>query len=424
MRLLTACAAALAIACTSASAFAADAPAPMATHVVVNDGELFDRWLRASGEVASWRSHVGSARFDVLTAGVLPNPNLTASILQLADGENANGKTTYQAQLDIPLPIFGQVSKKRAAAEALVSVVEVAVMQQLWQRASELRNAMLLRAFSDAQREILDRALVELDRIEHIVDARSGAGANSHYDVLRVRTAMAMMRASRDNAIVARDRAEATLLSLIADPSLSEAPIERRGLEGFAGPEDENTLTRLASERRPDLAFARRSARANDAIAVSQRRSVVPVPSVFVGTNVAQGPYSFSVLGGVSLPLAVFDRNQGAIGRAENDADGQRKLAATLELRIRSEVHGAWGARRAAKLALERYRSSGTAAAAELLRRAEVTYQSGAFTITELFDAYQTVWDARTQELELERQMAEAEAALEHACALFWRTAR
>ena len=38
--------------------------------------------------------------------------------------------------------------------------------------------------------------------------------------------------------------------------------------------------------------------------------------------------------------------------------------------------------------------------------------------MTELFDAYQTMWDARSQELDLERQMADAEADLERAAVL------
>ena len=53
-----------------------------------------------------------------------------------------------------------------------------------------------------------------------------------------------------------------------------------------------------------------------------------------------------------------------------------------------------------------------------MLRRAEVSYQAMKFSIADLFDAYRTMWDARSQELELERQMAVAEANLERAAVL------
>ena len=52
------------------------------------------------------------------------------------------------------------------------------------------------------------------------------------------------------------------------------------------------------------------------------------------------------------------------------------------------------------------------------MRRAEVSYQAGAFAILELLDAYHSVWDAQSQEIDLEETFAHAEADLEHAVAL------
>jgi cobalt-zinc-cadmium efflux system outer membrane protein len=152
--------------------------------------------------------------------------------------------------------------------------------------------------------------------------------------------------------------------------------------------------------------------------ASSLRRNAVPVPSLFVGGTGTAGPENFYFTAGLSIDLPIFMRNQGAIGRAENDAEAQRVLAKNLETRIRFEVLGAWRARQNAKRALDDFRAKGLAAASELMTRAEVTYQAGNFKIAELFDAYQTVWDARAQELDLERQMADSEASVERACVL------
>src|SRR5439155_22686234 len=87
---------------------------------VVRDSDWFDRWLRACPEVASCRMQVGSARFDVVTAGLLPNPNMQFSITQLVTGDNTGSKTQYTGQLAIPLPVFGQIGKRVDAAEAFV----------------------------------------------------------------------------------------------------------------------------------------------------------------------------------------------------------------------------------------------------------------------------------------------------------------
>ncbi len=205
---------------------------------------------------------------------------------------------------------------------------------------------------------------------------------------------------------------------MIADPSLTAAPIERAGLAGFVGPEDEARLVEIAFARRPDLELARRTANAQDATASALRRTAVPMPSLVLAPNLVQGPYSFGMTAGLSIALPMFDRNQGAISRAENDAAAQRDLASALAVRIRAEVGSAFRARQAAQASLDDFKTTGLAPAGELLQRAETTYQAGAFSIAELLDAYQTVWAARAEAFDLERQRADAEADVEHAAVL------
>lgn len=409
-RILAGLLVALVVACTvSAHAAAGE---------VLRDEDLFARWLRASPEVASWRAQIGSARFDAVTAGLAPNPTFSFTVTQLAAGENVNGKTSYAVQLEIPLPIFGQLALKRGAALSMVSVAELSVEVAVWQRSAEIQRAMLGRAFSSSRVAMLEANLLELDRLDGIVRKRAAAGANSAYDVLRVQTTAATMRAALANAKIERDRAESTLVALIADPSLTQAPIERAGLAGFVGPEDEARLLEVAFARRPDLELTRRSAVALDRTASAYRRSAVPMPSLFLAPSVTQGPFSLGFTAGLSMPLPLFDRNQGAVARVENDAAAQRDLSLAVAVRIRTEVTSAFRARQAAKAALGDFQREGLTPAATLLTRAETTYQAGAFSIAELFDAYRTVWDARTQALDLERQMADSEAEVEHACVL------
>jgi cobalt-zinc-cadmium efflux system outer membrane protein len=383
---------------------------------VLRDSDVYDRWLRSSPEVASWRLQVGSARFDVVTAGLIPNPNMQFGITQLVSGNNTGSKTQYTGQLTIPLPIFGQIGKRVDAAEAFVTVTEVSVRQSVWLRAGDLQASMLDRAYAAARVEQYEKNVSELSRIEGIVKTRTAAGANPEYDLLRVKTASATMQASLDSARIARDRAEATLVSLVGDNA--PAPIARQGLASFVGPEDEAQLVSIALTRRPDLELASRSAQANEALASSWRRNAVPVPSIFVAGTVGQGADNFFFTGGISIDLPTFTRNQGAIGRAVNDAEGQRTLGRALDKRIRAEVSGAWRARQTARQALDAFRTNGLVSADGLLTRAELMYQAGTMRIAELFDAYQTVWEARSQAIDLERQMAEAEAAVEHACVL------
>jgi cobalt-zinc-cadmium efflux system outer membrane protein len=337
---------------------------------------------------------------------------------QLLDGAPPDGKTGYQAQVTWPVPIFGQIGARRAAAEARVTVAETQAIATLWQRAADIQAAMVDTAFADARVVMFERNLAELDRLQGIITKRAAVGSNSTYDVLRVTTSATTVRAALTTAQTDRAEAESRLLALMAEPTLGRVHITRAGLAAFRGPLDEAALVKAALERRPDLELARRNALASTRQAESQRKDALPTPSLIAGGYVVAGPYGLQVTGGVSFPLPFFDRNQGQIGRSLADAQTNQLLGKALESRIKNEVEGSWRAREAARTSLEQFRTASLPAAAELLSRAEVTYQAGTFSIAELFDAYRTTWDARLQELQLEEQMAEAEITLERAAVL------
>lgn len=389
----------------------------------VTEDAVLTRWAARSEEVASLRAQVRGARFDVVTAALWPNPQVQLSFLGTPWGTPPDGEVNFGAQWTQPLPVFGQVPARRAAAVASLSVAEVNVGAALWSAASELQAEMVARAFADARVRLIERNLEELRRVEEIIRRRVEAGANSPYDTLRAQAARSTLRASLADATVARERAEARLVAAIADDEVTEVPITRAGLAAFRGPESLPALVELALRRRPDLELARRGERASLAAAERWRAETRWTPSVYVGAYATHAADSASVTAGLSFPVPAFDRNQGLEGRARSDADGQRRLAHALEIRVAREVTGAWNAREHARAALARFRAEGLVTGEALVRRAEVTYQTGSpggagFTVQDLFDAYRALWDARAQELDLVQTFAEAEADLERAAAL------
>ena len=419
MRLICGAAATAAVLCCGANriASAQDKP-PAAEAAPTTEDRVFERWLSKGRELDSLRTKIGAARFDIVTASVWPNPSLSLSGSYLLSGDASNGVSSFSPELTVAVPIFGQIGMRKDEATANLRVTEVEVLEEIWEKSDDVAGAMLDRAFSDAEVHEAERNLEELSRISRIVSARASAGANSVYDTLRVSTTEATFQAGLATATTERDRAEAHLLSLIAVPGLSAAPVTREGLLGFRGPENEHALTALARKRRPDLELARRGITAAQTSAARYRREVAPIPSLSIGPSFTQGPSSVSLQASISVPLPTFDRNQGIIGHALVQADGQRALAEAIEQRIGIEVHGAWQAREQARAALDRFREGGLKATDELLARAEVSYQAGTFAILDLLDAYRAVWDARAQALELEKAFAGAEAELEHAAVL------
>jgi cobalt-zinc-cadmium efflux system outer membrane protein len=396
---------------------------PAETPVASSPTELdvFKLWLRTSREITSLRAQVGEARFDVVTATLWPNPQLSLSGNIVAAGRDNPPGPLYNwgPQLNLPLPIFGQISARKREALAALAVAEVNVAAALWSRAADLEQTLVERAFADAEVAEIERNRRELDRIDAIVRTRAAAGANPRYDVLRISTTETTFRAALAAALAKRDKADAEIVALMAAPEVTQIAITRAGLAPFRGPEDEQKLVELALSRRPDLLLAERGVKAAEASASRYRAENVPIPSLQVGAYVSHDSFSVSPNAGVAITLPLFDRNQGLIGRARAEAAGDSASAEGLRARIRAEVLGAYRVRADARKALEEFRNGSLNPTAELLDRAEVSYQAGGdFSILDLLDAYRSVWEARAQELELERTFADAEADLERAAAL------
>jgi len=404
-------AAASALVVSASTAQAQDARGP-------TEEELLGRWLSSSREIEAWKTSVGAIRFEEVTARLLPNPEVGVDFVKLIGGAAPDGKYGVDAVVVVPLPVLGQIGARKAVARRNLDVAETQLLVQLWDRAGMLAALMVQRAFENERLAFAERSLSELQRMERVVQKRTAAGANGPYDLLRVKIARGQHTAKRDNARIARDQAEAKLLATLADPSLGSAPVTREGLRAFSGPEDEGALVRTALARRPDLMLARRSADAARASGDAAKKEARPIPRLNVSPYYVGGPYGFQLTFGLSMPVPLFDRNQGLVGRANEEARGNDLTAEVLTERIRAEVRGAFAARQASARALASYRAETMATAEQLMSRAEVTYEAGAFTIAELFDAYETLWNAREEDLDLERQWADAEVALEQAAVL------
>ncbi len=373
---------------------------------------VLQRWLKSSPEVAAWRTEIGASRFDVVTAGLLPNPAIEFVGSRLLAGSPPDGQLNFGANLQLPLPILGQVAARRAAARAQLSAVEAEVAWRVWERAADIRLALLDLAFMQQEQGLANARLNELESLGRIVESRSAAGVELRYDGLRITMAAAGVRSERDRRETTLLQGQGRLLALVAAKGAVAFDVRVSGLQVFFVDGSEDELVKAALEQRPDLVAAQRSVAAAEALVRRFRREVLPIPSLIAGTYVTRDVNSVSAILGLSVPLPIFDRNQGVIGRAQSQAEGHRQQVLALEARARAEVVAANASRRHAHEAMQRVRGGVLQQAADLLQRAQRAYHAGVFGITELLEAHESVWTVRTEALAAERTAFEAELAL------------
>ena len=153
-------------------------------------------------------------------------------------------------------------------------------------------------------------------------------------------------------------------------------------------------------ERNPDFVRFASEARLRDAelrLAQAQAR-----PNITVGVGVGRfnETRNTGISAGFSMPLPLFDRNQGAIREAQvrrAQTDAQREAAF---LRARAAVYGLYQELLASRTAPETLRKEALPQAQQALDQTQYGYERGRFSYLELATAQQELLDVRAALIE------------------------
>jgi cobalt-zinc-cadmium efflux system outer membrane protein len=123
------------------------------------------------------------------------------------------------------------------------------------------------------------------------------------------------------------------------------------------------------------------------------------------------------LVGGVSIPLPVFDRNRGGISAARAALEGAEARRAGAEIAADARARNARGAVDANLRRVEALEQSAIPEAAEALRLAELSYREGRATLLELLDTQESYTAARAALTDARLALALAQAELARAVA-------
>lgn len=369
------------------------------------------------------RHDVSAARADAIAAGLITNPNLSFGAQFLTHGAVTGGEEELTVMLSQTLPLSGHVGLRREAAAAAATAAEWEFASETWRLVGDLKRAYLTLGLAEARQQVLERGLVDLERVQRVLDERSRAGANPAYDRLRLDVERGSLRARLSQAEVDVVDARSLLAHAIGgETSAAGLSIGSDLPEPATPPADEGALIRAALVRRPELTAARHRVTAAELGTRAAARRYVPSPELGVGyTRFVDVPEPTGKLSGgaalvsLSLPLPIFDHGQGTIERHE----AQKRAAATrlrdVQFDIRREVERASGKLRASVAAYAGHRDHAAKDIQSVRQIAEVAYREGRATILELLDAYSSHLRVEEQAVALRGLALEAGVELEQA---------
>ena len=349
-----------------------------------------------SPRLAANRAAIDVTAADLVDARIYPNPTLSLSTTNIAQGQDTFGHSQELVGIDVPILIGGQRGHRERAAEARTAAKRAEVDVDQAKAELEIRRRFLALLGAQQKLAALGTALDDAAAVRAIVAGRQQAGAKSPYELERTDLALAALVSRREEAGTGVAAASGALAQAVGLPDW-----QLRAVGAFKPPELAASPAIALGADHPELVAgtaAQAAARSEQALAHAE---AVPTPSLQLQGFGTTDPQGIALTVGVAIPLPVFDRNQGAVARAR-----AHERAAELE-------HRATGAELAADLgralAIERARRAAVvqfeADAIERLPRvramAEASYRAGQGGIVELLDALDAITLARLRDIEL-----------------------
>lgn len=348
--------------------------------------------LRANSELAAATRELEAVEAMIVQAQARPNPEIATSI---EDTRSATQLT--KLQLNQPVELGG----KRAARINAAERSRDAASAELDTKHAEIRAAVMT-AFSDVlvaqERLRLAQASVELaQRASTAASRRVMAGKVSPVEETRAHVAEASVRVeltlSESELATARKRLAGTWGNTM--PRFERADGNLDALPPLLKLADLNS--RLAAS--PNLLRAKIEIDHRLALAEIERSQRIPDVTVTLGVQRNRDLGLNQAVLGVSIPIPVFDRNQGNLLGALHRTDKARDELSAVGIRLSNELAQAHESLNAARQEVELLQRDILPGAQSVYDAATKGFELGKFSFLEVLDAQRTSFQSQSQYL-------------------------
>jgi len=261
-----------------------------------------------------------------------------------------------------------------------------------------LRGAFVATLQAKSVLSLTKENLVYYDNVLDISRTRFSVGDIARIDLDRLELQRVQYESDVQSAEVNLRTAKIQLLTLLND----RTPIEQFDVSGLFDfndqlmPQDE--FRKIALDTRPDLKAAAEAvdkAQTDHKLAIANG-STDPILSAWYTHNSSNNnPFGINTLGvSVSIPLRIFDRNQGEKLRTQLDIDRNEKLTAAAQALVFSDVDCAYAVVNSNLLLLQPYKTKYLQQAVRVRDTIAFSYQHGGASLVDFLNAqseYRTV---------------------------------
>ena len=353
--------------------------------------EVRDNFEKANPTLQAGQIGIDESRAQEITANLRPNPNLTILGDQIDpfSGGPSHGSFAYLLASGNVNYLWEREHKRGLRLESAQKGTAVAISGQ-----ADLERNLVFNLRGAFVQTLQEKATLNLARenlayYDHVLDVnrdRYTSGAIAQVDLKRLELQRIQYLSDLQMAEVNLRLAKIQLLMLLND----QTPVEQFDVTGpFDFAEQIPPLAdvrQAALDTRPDLRAALQSvdkAKTDHQLAVANG-SADPTLGLDVGRNPPIDQYiGFSV----SIPLRVFDRNQGEKRRTQLDVARNDRLTLETRAQVFSDVDSAYATVNSTVILLKPYKDQYLEEASSVRDTISVSYQHGAASLVDFLNA-------------------------------------
>lgn len=359
--------------------------------------QAVDIALRNSPQLAGYPLEFQAAEGRVQQASLLPNPEFSVDV------ENVWGDLPGWSMAETTYSISQLLEVGKRSPRIRMAESERGVLQHE-------SDIVRLNVVADVKRGFINvlsaRKKLELNREGHRfaellasgVTERVSAGAVSPIEETRARVVLAVSSANVERSALEFEAARRELAAAMGESTPSFESLAGDLDEDFSVPPADNVAERIQAN--PDVTrwIAERDRR--NAVLEAERSMAIPNVTLTGGIRHFRENSDTTFVLGFSVPLPLFNRNQGAIREAEalrSKADTERRAT---ELLLQSQVGQRQGALMAARREATLLREEALLGAQSAYDAVSEGYRLGKFRYLDVLDAGKTLVETRLRYLE------------------------
>lgn len=358
----------------------AQAAAPMTLQQVLDAARARNPGLLSAEQ------HVIATKASEITAGLRQNPTFTLSGADTTlPANNPSSPYTYTGNVS---RLFERGQKRRwrlDVATATTSVTRSQYNDQQRQLVQQVKDAFTNMLAAKAALQVAQDNLDSYRRTVDLSKARVDAGDISRTDFERIDLQLAEFESDYDNAKLNLVQASDSLQLLMGVEKPATTFDITGSLEPPAMTQELAQIEQEALTARPDYQAARESVALADANVKLADAEGTTDPTVG-GEYERVGVFNSAGFQ-VSIPIRIFDRNQGEKERTRYEAQSSRLASTEARNQVLNDVDQAWAAYSAALDVAKRYNSHYVAESERVRTNLEFSYRHGGATLLDYLDA-------------------------------------